>query len=168
MNKTIETLKNEAKQSQAFNAVCHVFALRRRTRFTLSINSLTQKMKNEGFDFSRKEYENVFKALHNAGLGELVKNKNGRLVGMKNIKNTLQSIGKAACGEQTTFITAQKPVKAIPIDLPSIHPKTIIERRVNHDLGLIVHVDGKPITLQLPKDLDVKDLSKLILKLRTA
>lgn len=163
MNKTIETLKNEAKQSQAFNAVCHVFALRKRTRFTLAINSLTQKMKNEGFNYTRKEYENVFKSLHSAGIGEIVKNQSGRIVGMKNIKNTLQSIGKAACGEETTFIASPtKPVKAIPIASP------MIERRVNDELSLIVRLDGRPITLGLPKDLDARDLSKLILKLRTA
>ena len=52
----IEALKVEVVKNPTFNAMCHVFALRRRTRSTIMVASLIQKMDKEGFNFDKASY----------------------------------------------------------------------------------------------------------------
>lgn len=97
-NKVIELLRNEAMINPVFNAVCHVFAVRQRTRYKVTIANLIATMKKEGFTFSKEQYIGVLKFLGTLGLGQLVLDSKKRVRALDHIKVTLQSIGQTSLG----------------------------------------------------------------------
>jgi hypothetical protein len=95
----VEKLASEAKVNPVWNAVAHVFALRERARSQVTVSALSQRMKDEGFTYERKDIEDVLKLLSSVGVGKLVKDSEGRIDALVDIKLTLQSIGKVAAGQ---------------------------------------------------------------------
>lgn len=97
-NELISRLRTEASTNPAANAVFHMWALRLRARFTVTIGSLSAKMRAEGFHYTNGDYANLLKFLAGLGFGTLDVSPTGRIKALKDINITLQSIGKAACG----------------------------------------------------------------------
>jgi hypothetical protein len=173
----IEALKKEALASKAFNAVCHVFAFRQRTRYVLTIVGLRQKMKAEGFTFSNEEYAKVLRTLASLGIGQLMVSPRGRIRALKNINITLQSIGQAACGDKAKlegFKPSNKFIRLVsnpetvvkkpqePPKVQELSPKTQESKAIK----LIVYLGGSPVTFAVPEELSTNEIAGLIQKLR--
>lgn len=99
----VQQLRDEAKRNQAFKDVCHMLAIRKRTRGRLTVTRLKQAMEEEGFNYSRSQYENILSFLGKLGLGVLSTSKRGKAKSLSNIKIKVQSIGAAALGQSPTL-----------------------------------------------------------------
>lgn len=112
----ISTLKLEAKKSPAADAVFHVWALRKRARSIVTLAALDQKMRQEGFHYAKSDYAPLLKLLASLGVGHLSIDSKGRVVALKDIKTTLQSLGKAICeGEASNVKTFRKRARFTPV-----------------------------------------------------
>ncbi len=101
INQTIvDSLKQEITKNPAADAVFHVLALRNRSRSTLTIAGLSNKMHKEGFTFDRKHYVDILKLLGKLGFGTLETTPKGKVKGLTHISVKLKSIGEAACNKQ--------------------------------------------------------------------
>jgi hypothetical protein len=98
-NYLVSKLRNEVVNNEVFSAVMHKFALRQRARAQVTLHSLTQTMDKEGFKYTRADYVEVLKVLGGLGFGKLEYDSKKRLIALKNVNTTLQSIGKAAVGK---------------------------------------------------------------------
>lgn len=145
INKVSAKLKQEATQDIAFSAVCHVFALRKRTRQQVTMHNLKMVMDKEGFKFSKQEYEKTLLKLGDLGLGTIQRDNKGRVKALKGITYTLQSIGRAALAQTNR------------VDKAHVTPhfnKLPVEPSVNLDpypVSLTVLIDGNPVSFQGPK-----------------
>ncbi len=162
----IEILKKDARENEALNAMCHVFAVRKRSRSTIKIPSLMQKMRKEGFNYDRDSYEKALVSLDKAKVGELVLNKNKRISGLKNIRHTLQSLGQAVCEDKSLDVKIQKQDKVHQLPVSYVAP--VEESKSTEEIGLLLHIDGKTITLDLPRGLSGRDIGTIIDRLRSA
>lgn len=159
----IEKLKKEAIISPPVNAVMHLLALRKRSRSRLTLGGLRQKMAAEGFKYSTQEYTQVLKILADSGLGTLQTSHKGKVQGLTDIKVTLQSVGKAVCGDGKTEIRPRKektrftPVKS-PIRLmPKPQTPTMAVSAV-----LTLMVNGKAVNVRLPENFTGEDFQALL------
>jgi len=93
----VEALRAECARNPILSAVCHVFAIRERARQQVTIGSLVLRMAQEGYKYTKGDYQNVLRFFANLGIGTLEFNPNNKEVrALKNIRLTLQSIGRAA------------------------------------------------------------------------
>lgn len=115
-NDTVSKLKSEAKKNPVFNAVAYSFAMRERSRRQVTVNNLALIMKREGFNYSRKELQEVLKFLGSLQLGKLEKTPRGNVRVLKGIPVTLQSIGLSALGKENMpeVRTTHKQVTSAP------------------------------------------------------
>lgn len=117
----IETLRTQATSDPVTNAVLHMWALRKRTRNEVTINGLASKMKKEGFHHSRDQYVPLLRLMSTLGLGKLQTNHRGRVVALKQVETTLQSLGRAVLdGKQPSVLRhTRKKNRFAPIALHS-------------------------------------------------
>lgn len=178
----IEKLRDEAKKNKCLNAICHVFALRERARGQVTLGALKQTMAKEGFDFKNSEYEDVLIFFGKIGLGTVSKNSKGRVDALKNIKYTLQTIGRAAVSEEHVptkkFAPRNKYIDA-PIVPPVAPPAelTNFERPVPQDaikvqpgrlvenVALTASINGMPVVFVIADSLETSQLGRLLVKL---
>lgn len=100
----IDTLRKEAQNDPFANAAFMVCAVRPRARFRVTLDGLKQRMVKEGFkDFDNERAARFLGLLANLGFGRLEKDAKGRVVALTDIRTTLQSIGKAALGEEVSL-----------------------------------------------------------------
>lgn len=99
----VAKLQAEAKANPVFNALCHAFALRKRTRGRLTVTRLKQAMDAEGFTFNRKDYEKVLKFLGDLGLGTLSISPRGKIKALNNMKYRVQNIGEIGLSQKKTL-----------------------------------------------------------------
>lgn len=155
-------LREQAAKSSAFNAICHIFALRERSRKQVTMGSLKATMIREGFNFNNNELAGVLQFLAQNGFGKLDYDLKGKLRALKGIKVPLQTIGKTALSKQDLpdikpsddvhFTAATKAIKkpsAVPVSQSL--PATIT-----------VEVDHKLVTYEVPGGIMPKDLLTLI------
>lgn len=175
----VEALKKAAKASPPFDAVMHVFALRERARFNVTIDSLYETMKREGFLYDKgSELTPVLKTLANLGFGRLDLGSNGRVRALTDLRYSLQSMGQAACGgassisayrQRRRFKTLQKTPEAIK-PLAQVHPLRRASDRVMANPGasrlvLTVLIGDKPINVEMPKALSPQEIATLVTRL---
>lgn len=166
----IESLKLAAQKDKATDAVLHVFAMRERARAQVTMSALEQKMRAERFSFDRQDYVRVLKLLAELGLGRLDTDTRGRVRALKDIKTSLQSIGAAACGQSTKLdrfkmrnkfskITAGvvKEKLAAPVEVPAPQKEAGVTA-----IGLTVSINGKMMTVSVPKDLTAQEIALLV------
>lgn len=168
--KMIETLRNDAAKDKVLDEVLHVFATRERTRFILTVHGLMQRMKREGFEHGYEEYAKILKHLGALGLGQVIHDSKGRVIALKEIKITLQSLGKAvyAKGEsnlesyrkrnkfqKVTFRSPRASTDAPPAAKPQAMPASV---------ALTFVINGKPVTFSVPNNLDANDIGILVSK----
>jgi hypothetical protein len=176
----IERLTTEAKSNPVWNAVAHVFALRERARSQVTIQALMQKMREEGFNWDRKDYEQVLRLLASVGVGRLVSDSKGRPLALVDIKLTLQSIGKVAAGGSTEVQGFRRKSRFGRLAGPMVRrkrrkaraTKTVEVRRPTRQprpyqtpaprLILTVIVNDKPVNIPVPNDFAPEDVAKLI------
>lgn len=165
----IEALRAEAARSQVFNAVCHIFAIRERARQQVTLGRLRIRMAQEGYNYSRNDYEQVLRFLASIGIGVLDFDSKKNLRSLVAIKTTLQSIGAAAVGKGDSlerFTPAAEfsdlPVKAP--SAPSVSTPAPMKPLVSEEypVSLTIIVEGLKMSFNLPKGLTMKELSKLL------
>lgn len=165
MNNVVESLVKEASSNPVSNAMFHVFALRKRARNRVNLNSLYLRMTKEGFTYSRSEYIPGLKLLVSLGLCDQDVNHRGRFIGIKNIKVTLQSIGAAACNKNTDIANFKQRNKfQTMMPKPEILKQSIKQNSL--ELSLDLTIDNNVIHLPLPKSLTSEQISLLINKLK--
>lgn len=154
----IEKLKEEVTKNPAANAVLHVFALRKRTAQSVTIARLTQSMKNEGFIYTRGDYESVLKTLADLGVGKLDIDSKGRIRSLRDIKLTLQSIGGAACGAKPNLAGFRQRARYGKLQVPT----TTVSKPKVIEVGLDLLINGKLIKIQIPKEFSPEEIAGLI------
>jgi len=178
----INRLKDEAKSNPVWNAVAHVFALRQRARHQVTVAALSQRMRAEGFDWTDEQYADVLKLLSQCGIGRLEIDGKGRPVAIKDIRLTLQSIGKVVAGNADADIKPfhQRHKFGNVVDMNQSQPKVkehVIRRRrgrkprtyqtPNSKLILTVLVNDKPVNIPIPNGLTTDEIAKLISDLQS-
>lgn len=164
----VTKLRNQASKDKAFNAVCHIFAMRERSRAQVTLSSLMATMLREGFSFDRKQYVEVLKFLASVGLGRLDAEKNGRVKALKDIKVTLKSVGLAAVSKQdaldkASFSNTFKPLPSVSAQQPQGEAESV---HVRYPAKLTVSFDKDEVsTFSLPKGISAKELGELLTQL---
>lgn len=174
----IEALKHEATTNTTSNAVLHMWALRERARHEVTIHGLSCRMKKEGFTHDKKDYEPLLRRMADLGVGKLKVDGKGRIVALVEVKTTLQSIGKAVCGNQfkalepykskNRYVSVPKPV---PNNIEKLYPaqKVLVSTPTSvsqEPLRLTFTLNTHPVTVSIPSDLSNDDVSQLIGRLR--
>lgn len=180
---TIETLRKECQANKVFDAVCHVFALRKRTRSRVSVLGLQQAMEAEGFGYTREDYRRVLAFLASQGIGTLQKSRQGTIRSLEGIDITLQSLGKAAVtkeGELKPKAPKARKYSDIKADAEKIHtqdflldpkqksiPKPLPIRKPSpYPSFLTVLIEGKPVVFTGPQDLTPETLADFLVDFR--
>lgn len=175
----VEVLKAGIKENKALEAICFMFALRERSRSTIKVPSLMQKMRREGFMFSREDYDRAVKVLVQAGVGQPILNRRGRLVGLGNIKMSLQDIGKAVYGDKLPEAMVKTAVQRVKPPQLTLVKKVEESQGVSEEkaveghgkplhaseIGLLVSINGKPVTVKFFKDAQISDITDFITKI---
>ena len=97
----VEALQTEAKNNPVFRDICLMFSQRQRTRGRLTVTRLKTAMEEEGFNYSRQQYEDIIKFMGKIGLGQVEFSKRGKAKSLSQVKIKLQSIGQAALQDGT-------------------------------------------------------------------
>lgn len=170
-NDTVTLLRQEVAKSPALRDVCHVFALRERSRSQVTIQSLAATMKKEGFDYDRAAYVGVLRSLAKCKIGILKLSRNNRVQALVGINSTLQSIGMAGIDKRNTIN---------PADLRPRYTKVNAEKTVKHEVRdemmatvnikypAKLSVDfgkGEISTFDLPGGINAKQLGELLTKM---
>lgn len=163
---TVSRLREEAAKSSALNSVCHVFAMRERSRAQVTLNSLMATMVKEGFDYKRDEYVRALKTLAAIGIGTASFAKNNRFKALTNVKYTLQSVGMAAISKKNeldraipsnkfTRLTVDAPAKAAkepPVSAGQKYPAELTVRFSKDEVS----------TFKLPGGISAKELGNIL------
>lgn len=153
----IQKLKNQTKNNAAADDVFYLLAIRERTRGTLTLGALSQKMRQEGFHHTNDEYREVLGALAGAGIGTAVVNRVGNCVGVKDIKVNLADLGVAAC-TSARLAKARKEVAVLEV----VAKKKTYGIDVKPINSLEISINGSPAVIQFPKGLSAGDLAELL------
>lgn len=92
----IEKLQAEAKKSEVAKDLFLAWTVRQRARQVVGLAPLYKRMTADGFTYTWDEYGSVLKFLASVGIGRLDLDPKGKLRGLKDIKLSLQSVGRAA------------------------------------------------------------------------
>lgn len=179
----VDALRKHASINKCFNDVCHLFALRQRSRRNITVHGLKLAMTSAGFDYSRDELKDVLTFLSKQGIGTLQTSRSGMVKGLLDIRMTLQSIGEAAVSKQDQV--QFKPNKAprakfdtLAKEVEKVHKKTIIEeapkaqvkvpvrKPAPYPTYLTILVEGKPMTIQGPTNITSENLTDLLVNFR--
>lgn len=172
----VAKLRDEASKNPTFNAVCHIFAMRERSRNRVTLNSLMATMKREGFvKFDKASYEGVLKLLADLNLGKLDYDIRGRLRSVKGIKVTLQSIGMSAVSKQDSLATVSEkdqPLKQPQLPkippFPSPFPNTPPAPKASSKQVVVkIEFEGTVLTFQCPDGVQPRDVLALLAGLYT-
>ncbi len=171
-NEAIVSLKKVVESDKAASAVFHVFALRKRARHMVTILGLMQRMKAEGFEYSRGQYEAILKIMAEHGFGKLEKDPKGQVTALKDIKTTLQSLGKAVLSqdEKLKGFKQRNRFNDLVATAEAIrtNPEAIAVRpfRVSGTVSITLSINGKPIIIPVPSDLTPEETAGLINRLQ--
>lgn len=172
----IQAMKEYATKNKVFDAVCHMWAFRKRARRQVTIAGLAYAMKKEGFKaYSKQELSDILLFLSKIGVGKL-RNNGKELVG---IDFSLQSLGKAAItGKETKLgkisAPAMKFKKVTPVIDPvkeseKVHVKKFVEEKQEapkksrtYPAFLTVMIEGKPIKFKAPDNITADNLMEFL------
>lgn len=172
-----QKLVKEEKENRASSAFFHICAMRERSRGSIYLNSLYNKMKKAGFNYPRSEYVSVLTLLASVGFGTLELSPRGKVSGIKHIKTSLRAIGEAACGGKVDF----KPFKGkhrFDVVKPEPAKKQLaLIKTVNHSPTKSTSVEVSPktsmvkikmIDIPMPNHMTSDEIANLVTKLKYA
>lgn len=157
----IDKLRARAHSDKVFNAMCQKFISRERSRGQLTISSLKQSMSKSGHFFTVNQYAEALKFLDTLKLGTLSSTSAGRVVGLKDIKWTLQRIGEAGLSTEndTKNISAYKikpkRLKKLGLALPT-------SDGANPGAVLTVNIGGRTFNFPIYRVLSEKEIAILL------
>lgn len=176
----VTRLQEEADKNECFNAVMLVFSMRERARQQVTIESLTARMKSEGFNFSKKQYQGVLRQLALFGFGVLEYDKYREVSALKNVNITLQSIGQTVV-QRTGDLKPWRPAvdfKPLTADKPQAIAKAPIKKaadvpikawkapesieQAKYEATVMVKINGKTLNFELPYGITPKQLTQLL------
>lgn len=164
-NQVVQTLKQQASDPVA-NAVFHMWALRKRARNEVTINGLHARMKAEGFVHSKTQYEPLLKLMATLGLGKLSTDAKGRVIALREVKTTLQSLGRAVCETKSapTLKRYQPKTKFRSLQLEHAEPVKASEETpvTRADTSITVTVDSKSMTFPIDKEVSDEEAGYLV------
>lgn len=170
----VSRLKQALGESRALDATLHMFAARERARADVTIGSLAQRMKREGFNFNTNEYDQVLRFLAELGFGTLEYDKRGKVKALREISVSLQSIGRVALGQDKKLLKFNPRNKFEHLDGGSV-PNPIKDSDLDKvwntapvigtKFTLSFHINDKVINLDIPDTLTSTELSALVSKL---
>lgn len=132
-----DKLKEEVKNNQVANAVFHLLATRKRTRSSLTLLALTQRMQGEGFKYSKKQYGEVLNTMAKLGVGTAITNYKGHCTGLKGIQVNLSELGRSVF-DDSGVVKSSNVLKSIEKTLKTkVIPITAIDIAVE---GKTAHV----------------------------
>lgn len=175
--KIAEALRLEAIKNLVFKDVCHLWAVRERARAQVTLGTLRLSMAREGFNYSKDQIADVLLFLANLGVGKLDLDSDKQIRALKDVNISLQSIGRTALNFDTqlepftqpnsfsTLPAAPPPTqaavsKAVPI--PPLVKETPVQA---YRAALVVHIDGMPVTFELPKRLTTPEIGAMLAKM---
>lgn len=155
-----QRLHDEVLKDPTLNAVCSLFALRERSRKQVTLRNLSIVMYEEGFKFTRLDFERCLLFLASLGVGTLDRDIKGNIRSLKNIKFSLQNLGLAALGrtqdaKTLPFKDTRKPNGFPKPSVPTELPKPVEPVKTNEvvdikivilDQTLIVHTTVEKAT----------------------
>lgn len=159
----IQLLRNEVKINPAVDAVMHLWASRDRARVQVTVAALEYAMKREGFKYDRQDYTNLLGFLAKLELGILETDSRGRIVALKKVHTTLQSIGKAAVQEGATLETFKRRNRysKLLVDKLPIKPPTKI-LGADTAVSIAVRLGNKVLQIPIPESFDRSEIADLI------
>lgn len=178
--RAVQFLRERVAKDKIAKDVFHVMSIRERARNVITLGGLQQRMKKEGYNYEMGDYAGVLKVLADLDFGSLMTDSRGKIVGLKDIKITLQSIGRAALGESDDLVGWKPRNKYVPL-ADAIPPESVIEspRRIktketipteenldSHTMVLRVLINGRPVNIPIPKEMPEKEVANLIVTLR--
>lgn len=167
-SKIILTLKEKATTDKVLDEVLHVFATRERTRFILTVHGLMQRMKKEGFNHAWADYVRILSLLGDLGLGKLVQDSKGRVIALKEIRITLQSLGQAVVAKDPTKLVGFKNRNKFQ-KLTFISPRASTDatpKPMRTELSLTFTINGNPVNVQIPDNMGPNDITVLVSRLK--
>lgn len=163
----IEALRKEAETNRVAREVFVVFAMRDRARSIITVIALEQRMKANGFpNNTREDYAKVLTFLDKLGLGKLMVKQNGRVIGLKEIRIKLQSIGEVACNKVAKLEGFHSRNTFQKLDLPKqiFKPAQIVEHKP--DVTIKVNfAPGVRYEISIPKEATIDQITSLIKRL---
>lgn len=164
----LSSLQEIARSSEAANAVFHLWAARKRARHQVTIHSLAQRMRQEGFNFTPQEYAQVIEKLGKLGLGNVEKDRRGRIRALKGVNLTLQSIGSVAVGGKKSLdkFSQRKSYQELVTKAQESVKAAVAHKPVEFSVLMTVVVNGKPINLNVPRNLSTEEIANLIERLQ--
>lgn len=187
----VESLHKYALKNKVFDAVCHVWALRQRSRRQVTVAGLMYAMKRDGFtQYSKAQYKEVLAFLASVGVGRL----NSSGTALLDVKISLQSLGQATLtvGQRTSNLKQHRnpalkfkklhllqnaeAASTTAADIAAaaseaLHVKTFIEPVVaaetprpgrTYPAFLTVLIEGKPIKFKASDNITADNLMQFL------
>lgn len=171
--KAVKTLRDRVAKDKIARDVFHVMSIRERARNVITLGGLQQRMKKEGYNHEMSDYIDVLKLLSNLEFGTLITDNRGKVTGLGDIKITLQSIGAAAMGKSDDLVGWKPRNKYVPINTVAevIQTRETPRPRApssssTEGVSLTIVINGKPVSFNIPNDLNEKEIAQLIVTLR--
>lgn len=186
----VSELKAYAQKSKVFDAVCHLWAFRKRARRQVTIAGLTYAMKKEGFSsYSKDDLMKILAFLASIGVGKLRNNGSS----LSDVEISLKSLGLAAIGKDIPLNKIKPPVKKfrklnVAAEVEKVHAKEIIEttpavntereegeKKVEkqsektvrtYPAFLTVLIEGRPLKFKAPDNITAENLTELLTRFR--
>lgn len=160
-------LSEKVKTDPVFNAVAHVWALRERNRHNMTTRGLYYKMRKEGFLYQEKDFEPIFKFISDLGLAKVHSDAKGKVDSIRDFRLPIQAIGQVACGQKPTRVRVAN-IQAAP-GLKPVPTRAIIKEveptlAPQASLSITVFINGKPIKVNMPKDITRDELLTILTK----
>ncbi len=165
----IEKLKTEVASNPVSAAVFHFLAQRERTRDSILTGNLYKEMCKAGFKYPKSEYAKTLRFLSTIGVGTLKVSTRGNVIGLYDIKLTLQSLGRAAIEGSPSlnpFHGRKKFTVLRPVVLPPAAPRVVDDVVKDISIDIVVHINEKVLQIQVPENFKKEDISLLIEKFR--
>ena len=93
-------LRGAVRSNPTFEAMCHIFDVRERTRRTLNVRSIATSLRHEGHSVSRADVVRCLRLLEAIGIGKILLTEQGQVDALTHIKYTLSAVSKAALSKQ--------------------------------------------------------------------
>lgn len=164
----ISLLRNEAANNPVARDVFHMFAQRERTRHQVTVEALSQRMKAEGFMHSDDQYRGVLKLLGGLGFGKVETNAKGRVIALKDVKTTLQSIGAAALKQEKKLesFTQANRYQALVATAELLKKAPTGQTKSGLPVSITVVINEKAVNFRVPKELNANEIADLVLRFR--
>lgn len=161
-NKIVETLRTETETNKAAAAMFYVFALRERSAFTITVNSLMIAMKAEKFLYPREDYVKVLKLMANLGLGTLLVTSRGRVRALTGIGVTLKSLGTSVTGKGPIELKSYKQRHKFEEVQDKTNKRQHKLEVIQNALKLTMYINNKAISVDLPNGLTRAEMLSVI------